>query len=170
MTLLTTGGPTGDDLLALYLNDHLTAATSGVQLFQRAAKSQLDEARRSALAHLGEEVASDREKLLFFMGRLGVKVAKRRVAIGWVSEKAGRLKVNGTLVRRSPLSDLIELEAMRVGVEAKGCLWRSLRMLSGTDARLDTADFEELEQRAHAQIYELETMRLSAAGALRRSG
>jgi hypothetical protein len=79
----------------------------------------------------------------------------------------GRLKLNGTVLRRSPLSDLIELEAMRLGIEGKGCLWRSLRMLAGTDSRLETSEFEELETRAHAQIYELETMRLAAAAVLR---
>lgn len=168
MTFLTTASPSGDDLLAIYLNDHLTAATGGVQLFERSAKGQLDGARRDALKLLAGDVAKDRESLLFVMGRLGVKVAKRRVVTGWLAEKAGRLKVNGTVVRRSPLSDLVELEAMRMGIEGKGCLWRSLRMLSGTDQRLEASEFEALEQRAHAQIYELETLRLDAAGALRR--
>lgn len=168
MTFLTTASSSGDDHLAIYLNDHLTAATGGVQLFERSAKGQLDEARRSALELLASEVAKDRESLLFVMGRLGVKVAKRRVLVGWLAEKAGRLKVNGSVVRRSPLSDLVELEAMRMGIEGKGCLWRSLRMLSGTDPRLEASEFEALEQRAHAQIYELETLRLDAAGVLRR--
>jgi hypothetical protein len=159
--------PSPDDLLALYLNDHLAGATGGIELLRRAAKSQLDETRRTALSSLCTEVEKDRDSLLEMMGRLNVKVARRSQAIGWLGEKAGRLKLNGTLLRRSPLSDLIELEAMRLGIEAKGCLWRSLRMLAGTDDRLEVSEFEALEQRAHAQIYELETMRLAAATALR---
>lgn len=162
--------PSSDDLLAIYLNDHLTGATGGVELFRRAAKGQTDETRRSALSSLGDQVAEDRKTLLHVMGRLGVKVARGRVAAGWLGEKAGRLKLNGTVLRRSPLSDLMELEAMRLGIEGKGCLWRSLRMLAKTDTRLEASEFEALEQRAHAQIYELETMRLAAATALRGSG
>ena len=44
------------------------------------------------------------------------KVAE--VLVG-VAETVGRLKPNGTLVRRSPLSDLMELEALSAAVEAK---------------------------------------------------
>jgi hypothetical protein len=156
-----------DDKLSIYLNDHLMGATGGSELFRRAAKSQTDETRRAALSSLGDQVEEDRKTLLHVMGRLGVKVARSRVAAGWLGEKAGRLKLNGTVLRRSPLSDLMELEAMRLGIEGKGCLWRSLRMLAGTDSRLEASEFEELETRAHAQIYELETMRLAAAAVLR---
>jgi hypothetical protein len=156
-----------DDNLSIYLNDHLAGATGGVELFRRAAKSQTDETRRAALSSLGDQVEEDRATLLNVMGRLGVPAARSRVAAGWLAEKAGRLKLNGTLLRRSPLSDLVELEAMRLGIEAKGCLWRSLRMLAATDGRLEVSEFEDLETRAHAQIYELETMRLAAATVLR---
>jgi hypothetical protein len=156
-----------DDNLSIYLNDHLAGATGGVELFRRAAKSQTDETRRAALSSLGDQVEEDRATLLNVMGRLGVPPARSRVAAGWLAEKAGRLKLNGTLLRRSPLSDLVELEAMRLGIEAKGCLWRSLRMLAATDGRLEASEFEDLETRAHAQIYELETMRLAAATVLR---
>jgi hypothetical protein len=156
-----------DDNLSIYLNDHLAGATGGVELFRRAAKSQTDETWRAALSSLGDQVEEDRATLLNVMGRLGVPAARSRVAAGWLAEKAGRLKLNGTLLRRSPLSDLVELEAMRLGIEAKGCLWRSLRMLAATDGRLEVSEFEDLETRAHAQIYELETMRLAAATVLR---
>jgi hypothetical protein len=156
-----------DDILSIYLNDHLAAATGGVELFRRAAKSQTDETRRTALSSLADQVEEDRATLLNVMGRLGIPAARSRIAVGWLGEKAGRLKPNGTLLRRSPLSDLVELEAMRLGIEGKGCLWRSLRMLAATDSRLEASEFEDLETRAHAQIYELETMRLAAATVLR---
>ncbi len=168
MRLVPESDLSGDDLLAIYLNDHLAGATSGVQLARRASQSQLDATRREALGHLCTEVEQDRGSLLAAMGRLDVKVAQHRVAAGWLAERVGRLKLNGTLLRRSPLSDLMEMEALRLGVEGKACLWRSLRMLAGTDTRLEGSDFEALEQRAHAQVYELETIRLSAAEALRR--
>jgi hypothetical protein len=73
-----------DDLLSIYLNDHLAGATGGVELFRRAAKSQLDETRRQGLSSLATEVAKDRDSLLEVMGRLGVKPARSRVAVGWL--------------------------------------------------------------------------------------
>ncbi len=45
-----------DDNLSIYLNDHLAAATGGVELFRRAAKSQTDETRRTALSSIGDQV------------------------------------------------------------------------------------------------------------------
>ena len=36
---------------------------------------------------------------------------------GWVAEKAGRLKLNGSLLTYSPLSRLVELEGLSLGVE-----------------------------------------------------
>ena len=167
MKIVPDAHPSGADLLAIYLNDHLAAATTGVELFKRASQSQFDATRRTALSHLTTEVAQDRDSLLEVRGRLDVKVASHRVAAGRLAERAGRLKLNGTWLRRSPLSDLMELEAMRLGVEGKACLWRSLRLLAGTDTRLEVSTFEALEQRALGQVFELETMRLAAAEALR---
>jgi hypothetical protein len=153
--------PSRDDLLAIYLNDHLMGATGGVELFRRASKSQLDQFRRVALSQLGTESAKDRESLVEVMRLLDVAVSRSRVAAGWLAEKAGRLKLNGSALRRSPLSDLVELEGLLLGVEGKSCLWRSLRMLAAHDDRLEPSQFDELEQRALAQMAELERLRLS---------
>jgi hypothetical protein len=158
--------PSRDGLLAIYLNDHLAGATGGVELFRRAAKSQLDQGRREALSQLGGAAAQDRESLVDVMGRLGVPTAKQRAAVGWLAEKAGRLKLNGSVFRRSPLSDLVELEGLRLGVEGKACLWRSLRVLAGTDDRLEPSQFDVLEERSRGQIVELERLRLTALTAL----
>jgi hypothetical protein len=154
-------------LLAIYLNDHLTAATAGVELVKRAAGGQRDQARRTRLSQLASEVAADRASLLAVMRRLGVKPAPHRVALGWAAEKVGRLKTNGSVVQRSPLSDLIELEGMLLGVEGKACLWRSLQVVAVTDKRLDAHELDLLEERAAGQRSELESMRQSSAEVLR---
>jgi hypothetical protein len=77
-------------------------------------------------------------------------------------ERAGRLKLNGRLLTRSPLSSVIELEGMRLGVEGKLAGWRSLRRLAEDDARLDAARLDELCQRAERQIDSLEQMRIKS--------
>jgi hypothetical protein len=43
-----------------------------------------------------------------------------------MGEKAARLKLNGHLLARSPLSSLEELEMLRLGVEGKAAGWRTL--------------------------------------------
>lgn len=162
-----TSSPSADDLLGIYLNDHLTGASVGVELTRRSAKGQLAASRRTALSQLAEEVEEDRVSLIRLMKSLGAPVQKHRIAAGWALEKLGRLKPNGTWVHRSPLSDVIELESLRLGVEGKLCLWRMLHQLADTDTRISVVDLDDLEQRASSQIETLEAMRLEAGEALR---
>ena len=97
------------------------------------------------------------------MAALGVPVRVYKVYAGWIGEKAGRLKLNGFLLGRSPLSDLEELEMMRLGVEGKAAGWRTLRALAETDRRLDPARLDDLISRARRQAELLEEHRLRAA-------
>jgi hypothetical protein len=167
MNLMPDKDPSPEDLLAIYLQDHLTAAVGGVELFRRAAKSQREPGRREALSRLGTEVAEDRDTVSAIMQRLGVRRSPQRLVAGWGAEKLGRLKPNGTLLRRSPLSDVIELEAMRAGVMGKMDLWRLLQGVSTGDNRLRGTDFNALLKRAQAQYDELGQLHRQAAGALR---
>ena len=97
------------------------------------------------------------------MASLGVTVRMYKVGVAWIGEKAGRLKFNGRLLSRSPLSDLEELELLRLGVEGKAAGWRTLRTLAGTDARLDAGRLDELISRASSQADQLEELRVRAA-------
>ncbi len=106
--------------------------------------------------------------MIRLMDRLDVPRPTYRVVAGWAVEKVGRLKPNGTLLRRSPLSDVLELEAMRSGVAAKIDLWQLLKRLSSTDQRLQATDFDQLLQRATSQHDELGELHLAAAEALRK--
>ncbi len=168
MNLLPDANVSAEQLLAIYLQDHLTAATAGLELFRRAAKSQTDAERRAALARLAAEIDKDRDTVIRLMDRLDVPRPTYRVVAGWAVEKVGRLKPNGTLLRRSPLSDVLELEAMRSGVAAKIDLWQLLKRLSSTDQRLQATDFDQLLQRATSQHDELGELHLAAAEALRK--
>ena len=82
---------------------------------------------------------------------------------GWVLEKAGRFKPNGALLSRSPLSDLIELEGLALGVHGKAAGFRALRHLADTDTRLDATHLDELIDRAERQAAALEQMRILPA-------
>lgn len=149
-------------LLQLYLNDHLAGATGGLALARRLAKNQRDTPFAADLAALAREVERDRETLIEIMDRIGVR---RYPAKGWLAllaERAGRLKLNGSLVQRSPLSMVVELEMMRLGIEGKASGWRSLRELTEAEPRLDAAQLDELERHARAQADDVEGMRVRA--------
>lgn len=156
----------GPRLLGIYLNDHLAGATAGAELARRAATSQRGTPVGAALARLAREVAQDRAALIEMMTALGVVVRQYKAGLAWLSEKAARLKLNGRMVGRSPLSLLEEVELMRLGVEGKAAGWRTLRELAQRDQRLDARQLDELIERARAQSEALEELRLSTAEGL----
>ena len=155
----------GQKVLGIYLNDHLAGATGGAELARRMAAPRRS-AVLGALQGLAGEIAEDRAALLEIMAALGVPVRGYKVYAGWIGEKAGRLKLNGHLLTRSPLSSLEELELLRLGVEGKAAGWRTLRVLADRDKRLDSRRLDELISRARSQADLLEELRVRAASEL----
>ncbi|HEY5836333.1 hypothetical protein [Streptomyces sp.] len=157
--------------LSVYLNDHLTGSFAGGALALRMAGSHADSSRAAEMRRLAEEVVRDRDELVRIMDRLGVPVRHYRTWLGIAGERITRLKSNGTLLRRSPLSDLIELEAMRTGVEGKTALWQALLAIADDEPLLDQAELQRLEQRAHDQARTLKRWhRTVSADVLSRRG
>jgi len=150
-------------MVGIYLNDHLAGATAGTELAHRMAQSHRDQEEGSDLMGLAAEIGRDRAALLDMMVSLGVTVRGYKVGAAWIGEKAGRLKLNGRLLARSPVSDLEELELLRLGVEGKAAGWRTLRIQADTDARLDARRLDELISRANIQAAQIEELRVRAA-------
>jgi hypothetical protein len=147
--------------LSTYLNDHLAGATVGVELARRAAGSNEGSELGAFLERLAAEVEEDRDTLLAVMERLDIGKDQVKVAVGWLMEKVGRLKPNNRLFGYSPLSRLVELEALALGVEGKRGLWQVLRHVE--EARLSDFDFDALLERARSQRDRLKQRRLAAA-------
>jgi hypothetical protein len=152
--------------LQTYLNDHFAAASSGVQLFQRVASNQSGAAYAAELSRLAADVSADRQRLRQLMARLDVPENKPKQWAARATELAGRLKPNRSLVRRSPLSDLLEVEALRVAVTAKRAGWRSL--LASYAARDPEVrdEVEDLLRRVDDQVELLEGLHQQVAGAV----
>ncbi|WP_333777494.1 hypothetical protein [Streptomyces sp. IBSBF 3136] len=167
-----TGTGTGTDLnlLGIYLNDHLAGATAATARVCRLTRSSGDRELADALGPVGAEIVRDRAALLGIMRALGVPVRRYKVCAGWAAEKLGRLKGNGRLVRRSPLSTVVELEALRLGVEGKAAGWRTLRCLTPAEGRLDVRQLDSLIERAERQRDVLEEWRVRRAGTALRAG
>jgi hypothetical protein len=154
----------GHDFLGIYLNDHLAGSTLGMELAQRiAASARYLPTSDNALERLAAEIREDRTALLEIMNALGIRIHGYKVFAAWAGEKAGRLKLNGHLLRRSPLSNLEELEMLRLGVEGKGAGWRTLRAVAERDSRLDAGRLDKLISRAARQAELLEKLRSDVA-------
>jgi hypothetical protein len=156
-------GQIGYRVLGIYLNDHLAGATAGTELAHRVARTHRAQGQDGQLKRLAAEVAQDRAALIGMMKALGIPIRAYKVCAAWVGEKAGRVKFNGRLLARSPLSDLEELELLRLGVEGKAAGWRTLRTLADTDRRLDPGNLDELMSRARRQADLLEELRVRAS-------
>lgn len=159
---MTGTGGSRPDLLGIYLNDHLAGATAGVDLLRRSAGALRGSPTGDTLERLAAEVAEDRAALEDMMSALGVPVRRYKIYAAWAAEKVGRLKLNGHLLARSPLSNVIELEAMRLGVEGKVAGWITLRTVADRDGRLDASRLDDLIARARRQADTLEELRLRA--------
>jgi len=159
----------GTDLVGIYLNDHLAGATAGTELARRVAKSHQNGPDGSTLRQFSKDVADDRASLVRIMSSLGVTIRAYKVYAAWLGEKAGRLKFNGHLLTRSPLSSLEELEILELGVQGKAAGWRTLLTLAQTDHQLDSGQLERLISRAERQAELLEEVRRRAADRVIRS-
>jgi hypothetical protein len=148
-------------LLSIYLNDHLAGSTVGVELARRARSQNQGTPLGDWLAGLTREIEEDRDTLQQLMDELGVKRDHIKSHAAWVGEKVGRLKLNGQLTGYSPLSRLVELEGLHLGVNGKLDMWQALgRSLRGGVIGFD---FAELAARAERQADQLAEHRLQAA-------
>ena len=154
--------------LAIYLRDHHAGATAGVELARRAAGSNEGTAYGEELERIAVEIAEDKRTLERVMEELGVSVDPIKDRAAWVAEKVGRLKPNGSLIGYSPLSRVIEIEGLALGVTGKLALWESLRTVVGT--AIDGVDLDRLAERAADQRDRLEGLRRSAVSEALRPG
>ncbi|WP_369174174.1 hypothetical protein AB5J49_42280 [Streptomyces sp. R28] len=156
---------TGTDLLGIYPNDHLAGAPAGAERARHMVRSYGGTALAAAMGPVSGEITEDRATLIDIMERLDIPVRHYKVYAGRMSERMGRLKSNGRLVHRSPLSPLLELEALRLGVEGKTAVWQTLRELADRDDRLDPSLLDDLLERAGRQQGVLEELRRRQVGA-----
>jgi hypothetical protein len=146
--------------LAIYLNDHMAAATGAVELVRRATGANRGTHYGETLAELRTEIEEDRDALASIMAQAGVRADPARKALAWSVEKLGRLKLNGQLTGYSPLSRLEELEILELGVTGKLLLWEALlRNPPGVPKQ----ELAQLANRARSQRERLENLRLQAA-------
>ncbi|WP_051297588.1 NAD-dependent epimerase/dehydratase family protein [Brevibacterium album] len=155
-------------LLSLYLSDHLTGARAGEARIRRMAEAFADTPVGPALTQLADGIRADRAFAQRVAEDLGLRRRPARQALAWSAEHLGRLKANGRLLSRSPLTLLLETELMRSAVEGKLGLWQTCEDNAGV-LGLDAAQFARRVRGTRAQLQTLDAVhRHARAGALRR--
>jgi hypothetical protein len=116
------------------------------------------ESQDGPVSEVAAEIESDRETLRDLMAALELRPSPLKTVIGWLGEKAARVKLSDRAVGGSSLSRLLELELLITGVSGKLQLWRALAAVAGADPRLRQFDFIALGQRAEEQRRRLEQL------------
>jgi hypothetical protein len=146
-------------LLEIYLADHAAAATAGLELANRVARNNASSSFGEVLKRLAGDIEEDRRTLKRVVAALGFRESRAKAALAWAGERVGRLKPNGQLKGYSPLSRVLELETLSVGIAGKLALWQSLQTLPHVQERLGDLDLEDLAARAERQRDEVEKQR-----------
>ena len=150
-----------DKYLHIYLSDHLAGSSVGIEVAKRAAKSNADNDIGHFLRELLVLVEEDRATLEQVMALVGAPRHQWKLAAAWVGEKVGRLKLNGEITTYSPLSRVVELETLSLGIRGKRAMWQALREIR--DPRLNSIDFDALIARADEQHKGVELQRRKAS-------
>ncbi len=152
-----------NELLGVYLNDHLAGASAGMELAEKLRSGSEGTAFGAVLSVLVAEIKEDRAMLEELTERLGIEKSPVKQAAGWIFEKLSRLRLDQHVTGSPDLSRLLEAETLSLGIEGKLVMWRALKEVATVDARLATTDFDVLIARARGQRESLEPYRLQAA-------
>jgi len=134
-------------LLNLYLSDHLTGASAGAARISRMAGDFVDTPVFPTLSSIDEEIRAESRFLQQLIHDLGMRQMRHRQAAAVIGERIGRLKGNGRVLSRSPMTLLLEVELMRSAVVGKRGGWQTLADNAG-GLGLDPAVFHELSANA----------------------
>jgi hypothetical protein len=158
------GAVRNTDLLGIYCNDHLASATGGIELVSRMLGRHRGGEYEARLEQLLDELREERAAVRASITALGLPVRQYKQAGAWVGEKLSRAKLNGHLLSRSPLSDLVEFEFIATAVLAKRAGFETLREVAAVDPRLDAGLLERLIAQADKQHDWLADARREVAG------
>lgn len=153
-----------EQLLHVYLQDHHAGAAAGLDLFRRVADGHSRPAVASAVRAISDEVEHDKQALEQLMTAVGARPSLAKDVPARAAEKLGQFKANNRLASRSPLSDLLELEALTAAVHAKLLGWKTLQRLD--DPRLPADELRRLADRAVDQGQRLDELHAQCADVL----
>ncbi len=159
-----TAGPSTRDQLVVYLRNHDAALVAATARLELTARSHRHASARQVLTDLVAETRTDRDELGRLMHALGIPPSRAQRAATRLGERLGRLKPNGSWSQRTPLTDVVELEAL--GLAALGTLrmwqtlltWQTLEGIGPLTATVDDLDLRALVSTALRRVGTLERL------------
>lgn len=147
-----------DEVLKAYLQHHWVGSTAGVHAFRRVGRNHEDPDAAAEIRDLAVEVEADRQALREIMRAVDVSPSLVGTTAARAGELLGRLKPNGHVFARAPLTDVIELETLRLAVTGKKAGFEVLRGAADDDPRLDPYTLDRLLERADEHVRVLERL------------
>lgn len=135
---------------------------AAIDFARRAARGQRARPYAEELHRIAAEWREDLDFNESVMRRLGVRSSPFQAGALRLGERILRLKPNGHLLRRTPLSDVVELEGLIAAVQIKVAGWRA-GLVSGVLTEDETARLHRLLARAESQADRLTAMHQQAA-------
>ena len=161
-----TGAVAHPELLAVYCNDHIASAAGGIELVTRMIGAHKGTRHEAPLRQLLDELRQEKSDLTATARALGIPVRQYKQVAVWLAEKGSRLKLNGHLLSRSPLSDLVEFEFLASAVRSKRSGFETLRIAAEVDPRIDKVLLDGLIAQANRQFRWLTDVRREVAAAV----
>lgn len=114
-------------VVRIHMGDHLTVMRGARSLAGRMLGSGRHQGTAALLGRIADELDAGCTTLGGFLRQLGASPPRSKLLAASVAERVGRAKLNGRIAERSPLSGLLELEALGAALSLAAAGWRSLR-------------------------------------------
>lgn len=138
--------------LKIYLDDHRAGATAGTDLARRLWRQNRSGPWGSELKEIRELLKAEKETLDSVRAAVGVSGGHGKRAVALLSAQAVRFKPNGQFLRYSPLTRVLELEALMSGIQSKLGLWAALLETSFAFPGLAHFDFAALAEQSESEL------------------
>jgi hypothetical protein len=149
--------------LRTYFHDHLAGAMGALELLSHLIKHTRAASRRTKLVSLRNQISQDHDTLLKIVQRLELRDNPIKKALGWLGEKAARLKFSLSKDQPGSIGLVQAMELLALGIAGKRALWDALAATQPLGLAKLKINFAKLISRADKQRTLVERWRLEAA-------
>jgi hypothetical protein len=154
---------TPDQLLHIYLNDHRTVAVIAHALAMRSRGANTGNEFGEFLEGFVPLLEDDIDQLDAVFDRCEISKDLLKLGAARLGVELGRLKLNGRVTDYSPLSRVIEFEALSLGVLGKQKLWATIAALPSDHPAASAIDTSQLIERGETHAQRLQELSHRAA-------
>lgn len=154
--------PQPEHLLQNYLSDHLAGSVAGIELTQHLIENSSGP-QKEKLQNLLPHIQEDQKVLKDIFARIGGSQNPLKKTASWLGEKLTEAKFSWERSKHQAQGDVIELEALALGIAGKRSLWVLFEEVFPEDDRFSDLDFGYFKERAAHQYKTVDRLRLEAA-------